>query len=585
MAKEKFDWIVKRKRSEPEVKFETPIWLGNYGNGEYFHFQSERDRKVRAEILRRADENARHVGMDRRAFMASSMGMMTTLSVFNLASGCGNSEGMMSEATMQKFMEANPPMPTTPTMAPVAPTVGMDATDTAAAGARQQPMPTGMPSPGPAAPAAAGGPAPAVPDPMTEPMAPAPVAPPDEGGFIVSPEACKNMEFAQSLLEQEYFILDMQTHHAGEGATVLFSCINNDCTVDAYVRAVFEESETTVAILSGLPGMLRGDDINGAFGVSNETLYTTRDRVNMAAATMRMIAHCQVTPNASPEANAEMMERVYKMHQTKGFKSYPPAEGGWFLTDPNAIRFIEKSIELGEPLICAHKGFPFPGWSTTHADPMPDVGKVAAMFPDVNFVIYHSACELQGTASEVPFDPDNPMYNNPPARGGGTARLAKAVHDAGLKDKNVYAEMGSVWNIMMRNAEAAQNYVGKMLKYVGEERLVWGTESIWLGAPQPQIEAFKMFNISAEFQEKWGYPELTDELRRKIFGVTGAKLYGIDPQACYTAVSNDALAMHRRRMKEEGMSRRFVTIEPLMQHYAQYVANGELRRATGAPDA
>src|SRR4051812_30124815 len=96
MSKQKFKWITDRKRSAPEHDYETPVWLGDVSNGEFFHRQTVRERKMRDEILRRCDDNARKLGMDRREFIASSMGMLTTLSVFNMASGCGDSKGFMS---------------------------------------------------------------------------------------------------------------------------------------------------------------------------------------------------------------------------------------------------------------------------------------------------------------------------------------------------------------------------------------------------------------------------------------------------------------------------------------------------------
>ena len=33
---------------------------------------------------------------------------------------------------------------------------------------------------------------------------------------------------------------------------------------------------------------------------------------------------------------------------------------------------------------------------------------------------------------------------------------------------------------------------------VGEDRVLWGTDAIWYGSPQPQIMAFRAFQISAE---------------------------------------------------------------------------------------
>ena len=66
------------------------------------------------------------------------------------------------------------------------------------------------------------------------------------------------------------------------------------------------------------------------------------------------------------------------------------------------------------------------------------------------------------------------------------------------------------------------------MKYVGEDNVLWGTDSIFYGAPQDQIQAFRRFSISEEFQEKYGYPEMTDAIRAKVFGLNSIRAYGLD---------------------------------------------------------
>jgi len=88
MAK-KSPWLKLRKKTDPDIPFETPIWLGNHSNGEYYHEQTKHEAKMRKEILRRADEQARYLGMDRRAFIQSSMGMALTMAVLN-EMGCSD---------------------------------------------------------------------------------------------------------------------------------------------------------------------------------------------------------------------------------------------------------------------------------------------------------------------------------------------------------------------------------------------------------------------------------------------------------------------------------------------------------------
>jgi uncharacterized protein len=488
MAKSKFDWLKLRRKTAPEIPYEPPVWMGPLSNGEFFRPETARDRKIRELILRRADDHARRLGMDRREFMASAMGMVTTLSVLNLASGCGDEAGFMRTNDMVDFM------------------AGRDAISTGGA--------------------SGGG-----------------------GGYVVSNEACQDEAMAEKLLNHDYFVLDFQTHHVGGATGPSFGgCDNIGSSPDAYVTSIFENSDTTVAVLSGLPSMI--DPATGDLvGFSNAEMTASRDRVNKAAlpGAERMIAHCQVSPRQNPAANAEMMARSKNDFDTRGWKCYPPTEGGWFLHEHP--EFIQSAIDLNEPLICAHKGFPLGNWSRVHADPMPDVGRVATMFPDVNFVIYHSAYDsavIEGPYAEDP-DPDR----------GGTDRLSKVVSDNGLAMKNVYAEMGAVWVNLMRDPVQASHYIGKMLKYVGVERLVWGSECTWFGSPQCQLEALKTFRLDPALAEMHGYPDFTEEVKRNMFGLTGAKLYRIDPAACRQQVSLGDIAMNKRRLDEELGPRRF----------------------------
>ena len=74
----------------------------------------------------------------------------------------------------------------------------------------------------------------------------------------------------------------------------------------------------------------------------------------------------------------------------------------------------------------------------------------------------------------------------------------------------------------MRDPDQAAHVLGKLLVAVGPDNVVWGTDSIWYGSPQTQIEAFRAFEITEEYQEQFGYPALTPELKRKILGVNGA---------------------------------------------------------------
>jgi uncharacterized protein len=113
----------------------------------------------------------------------------------------------------------------------------------------------------------------------------------------------------------------------------------------------------------------------------------------------------------------------------------------------------------------------------------------------------------------------------------GINRLITAMTQHGVgPNENVYAELGSTWWTIMRDAEQAAHVLGKLLKYVGEDNVLWGTDSIFYGSPQDQIQALRAFRISEEFQARYGYPALTPRRKAKILGLNGARIYGVDPK-------------------------------------------------------
>lgn len=492
-------WLHTRKKTDADWPIEPPIFLGDRSNGEFFHATTPLERRIRREILERADASARRLGMDRREFLASAMGMCTSLAVLNVAAGCtsgGDSSGGSGSDT--------------------------------------------------------------------------------DGGYSIPDAALLDGAAADAALAGGEFILDMQTHHIEDAEVwqqrhpggayggdlfasfiTLYDCVPKaaECIgPDTYVDLVFLQSDTTVAVLSGFPSVMC-DDGNMCTNLNdNEGMVLTRDRVNAAAGgTQRMVQHCQVAPNDRWDLQAAVMEKIRSEHGNHGWKVYPPwapGGGGWWLDDPViADPFLEKAKALGEPIVCAHKGFPLPSFDPVYTDPK-DVGPAAKKHPDIKFIVYHSAFATGVT--EGPYDP----------QGGGVDRLVRTVIENDLTGKNVYAEMGSAWVLVMNNPLAAQHYIGKLLKYLGEDNILWGSECVWFGSPQPQIEAFRRLEISAELQDAEGYPALTAERRAKIFGLNAARLYKIDPKATRTAVDRGALAAWKRELDGELGARRWALVGP-----------------------
>ncbi|MCI0523659.1 MAG: amidohydrolase, partial [Acidobacteria bacterium] len=89
--------------------------------------------------------------------------------------------------------------------------------------------------------------------------------------------------------------------------------------------------------------------------------------------------------------------------------------------------------------------------------------------------------------------------------------------------------------------ELCMHGMGKNIKTYGSDHVVWGTDCLWWGSPQWGIDAFKRFQITDEFCEKFGYKKLTKQDKANIFGLNAAKLYKVDVKANRKALPADAL--------------------------------------------
>jgi predicted TIM-barrel fold metal-dependent hydrolase len=382
------------------------------------------------------------------------------------------------------------------------------------------------------------------------------------GSYGVPVEAGRDQDAARSALAGEEFIFDVQGHHLeydlmrAAPSEPFFGSVfpQVDCGADdpraCFAREVFLEelflrSDTNMVTLSALPIAPKGSPLSAAI------MEETRHTAELVCGWDSVLLHAQALPNyGSLEANLDEMEANvgrYPIAAWKVFTHFPDAFGdpgnAWRLDDRDpalaqvGTRFIEKARELGVKVICAHKGF---GAGSSYASP-DDVPHAARAFPDVDFIVYHSGFERTG-APEGPYDEAS--------AGLGINRLIKAMKEAGIgPNQNVHAELGSTWWTIMRDPTQSAHVLGKLLKYVGEDNVLWGTDCIFYGSPQDQIQTLRSFQISPEFQERYGYPELTRERKAKILGVNGARVYGIEPRTDDCEFTRDELEQIRREIQ------------------------------------
>ena len=283
---------------------------------------------------------------------------------------------------------------------------------------------------------------------------------------------------------------------------------------------MFGSSETAIALLTSTPG---DADHNVLL---NPQIAATRDLIDRYAGSGRVRTHAIVHPNQGP-AELDAMEGLADALRPSGWKCYtlygPPTAasptGGWFLDDDEiGFPFLERVRAFGPSVVAVHKGLggPIPDASVAAASPR-DIGPAAAAFPDINFLVYHSGYERNPDGEEGAYDPDDA------SDAASTGWWRASLPPGAPRRKRLRRAREHVVPDAARAPVEAAHVLGKLLLAVGPDRIVWGTDSIWYGSPQPLIDAFRAFEIPERMQEEFGYPALTVETKAKILGVNAAR--------------------------------------------------------------
>jgi hypothetical protein len=355
------------------------------------------------------------------------------------------------------------------------------------------------------------------------------------GRFVLPKEAAFETAAAADALSGDEFIFDVQTHMVDPAGAwranagrywerILASFPQGSCgdrdpvdcfSAEQFIKHVFLDSDTDLAVLSFVPELPERNPL------SLEEAERVRVLVERMEGAHRLFLHAMVVPNGGPEIEPlQLMQDAVARYPIAAWKCYTqwgPQGVGWELDSPDVgIPFIEQARALGIHNICIHKGLLFSGFPEQYGR-CADVGRAARLFPDMNFIVYHSGFEP--SHREGPLDPQAEQ---------GVDVLIQSLRDNDIgPNRNVYAELGSTWRFAMRDPTTAAHLLGKLLRHVGEDNVLWGTDSVWYGSPQDQIQAFRTFQIAPELIEAHGYPELTADLKAKVLGLNGARVYDV----------------------------------------------------------
>jgi predicted TIM-barrel fold metal-dependent hydrolase len=267
-----------------------------------------------------------------------------------------------------------------------------------------------------------------------------------------------------------------------------------------------------------------------------------RDEINRVTGSRRMLAHGLVTPQLG-KTDLDFMEMQAGSLKIDAWKAYTGAapkgfDHGWFMDDEKVTYpMLEKARALKIPRICVHKGLPL-GPVADYNHPR-DLIKAAKDFPDLQFLVYHSGL-LSVTApkpdGEIPWTTE-------------FCRAKKTQPNL----RNIYMELGSTFGqLATRNPTACAHLLGQILDAFGPDHILWGTDSIWYGTPQWQIEAFRRFQIPDQIVEQHRYPQLTRQVKAQILGLNAARLFGVDVRARRNEIPKDYLSRIRMSYLHDG---------------------------------
>ena len=295
------------------------------------------------------------------------------------------------------------------------------------------------------------------------------------------------------------------------------------------------------------------DESLTAMNLTGFQTAAVRDWVNAIAGSTRLLAHGQIFPGARTSASCS--SRSTSSTRIRGRVTTSPTPRSSTTTreraqavaprrregrlsdlraDPQQPQGAEGRIRASSTSASTRASRPRPG--TPEQGAPGDLPKVARDWPELNFIIYH-AC----------FGPrffDAEALERSAPRSSGTACRPALAHrvrpDLGAAQERVRRDRHHFASCVITFPSVCAHMLGQLLKYMGPERIVFGSDSLWYGAPQWQIEAFWRFQIPQDMAKKYGYPSLNEKVKRQILGLNSARLYNLPNRvAAYKPVPAD----------------------------------------------
>lgn len=283
-------------------------------------------------------------------------------------------------------------------------------------------------------------------------------------------------------------------------------------TAEELSRVLFVESDVDYTIHHSLPIVDFWEDGMVATEKGRQMKELTPHRVSLYEAVNPLSDGCM-----------EHMEWAVNELGANGIKLYPARYRNGqdlriALNDNDSARpVLEKAAELDVDTVAVHKSLPI-GPTATDFYKVDDVDDVADEFPDLNIEIVHAGLSFLEDATYL---------------------LAK--------HPNVYANFEITASLALVQPRKFAKVLGELLLWAGPDRIIFASGCV-LTHPQPIIEAIWNFEFPEDMKQGYGYPELTDEIKRKILGENALRMLGKDPDKLLSDIEGDRWDQERAEL-------------------------------------
>jgi predicted TIM-barrel fold metal-dependent hydrolase len=324
-----------------------------------------------------------------------------------------------------------------------------------------------------------------------------------------------------------------------------------DLKFQNYFKEVFLDSDTGVALITNSPSEIESD-----WFLTNDMVFQARERINQAAGSRRAMAHYTIFPGHDGWLEGIEHSATYR---PEGYKGYTIGDNtnkhlarGWRLDDEKLMYpAYERMLKAGCNVLCVHKGLYAPSVEQKYPNlrqfvDVSDVGKAARDWPQMKFVVYHSGYRHVGGSPEEAMAEWNAI-----GRTSWVSDLAEIPAKYGVS--NVYGDLGQLFAYtVVAQPRLAAAIMGTLIRGLGPDKILWGTDAVWTGSPQWQIEGLRRLEIPEDMQKKHRFAPLgpaDGPVKRAIFSENGFRVFGYRSAELNR---DDRLAQVKRKYLAEG---------------------------------